>query len=149
VIRLLHEIRYLPEPRRLGSPPDSLADQFELLITERRLLSKATLQALITGDPSLSAGWKQRLTTLLPALDAEQIVARLREDGAAWFASGESDDIANPEGADTASLDESANEWMQTFPETTGEASYDPDDTPGENHNEPVDPGQLDDTDED
>ena len=41
---------------------------------------------MIDGNEDLTAGWKQRLTSLLPSVDPEQILARMRTDGAAWFA---------------------------------------------------------------
>jgi hypothetical protein len=40
---------------------------------------------MIDGEGELTTGWKQRLTSLLPSLDPEQILARMRVDGAGWF----------------------------------------------------------------
>ena len=69
----------------MGDPPDALADQFQLLVARPRLLSDESLHALIDGDRDLTTGWKQRLTSLLPSVDPEQILARMRTDGAGWF----------------------------------------------------------------
>ena len=40
---------------------------------------------LIDSDKQLTTGWKHRLTSLLPSIDPEQVLARMRTDGAAWF----------------------------------------------------------------
>jgi len=85
-IRLLHDIRTLPNGWPVGDPPTSLADQFQTFVTRSKQLSDEALQSLIDGDEDLSAGWKQRLTSLMPSVDPEQILARMRTDGASWFA---------------------------------------------------------------
>ena len=85
-IRLLHDIRTLPNGWPTGNPPTSLADQFQTFVTRSRQLSDETLQAMIDGNEDMTTGWKQRLTSLLPSVDPEQILARMRTDGAAWFA---------------------------------------------------------------
>lgn len=85
-IRLLHDIRTLPNGWPVGDPPTSLADQFQTFVTRSKQLSDETLQAMIDGNEDLTAGWKQRLTSLLPSVDPEQILARMRTDGAGWFA---------------------------------------------------------------
>ena len=85
-IRLLHDIRTLPNGWPYGDPPTSLADQFQTFVTRSKQLSDETLQAMIDGNEDLTAGWKQRLTSLLPSVDPEQILARMRTDGAGWFA---------------------------------------------------------------
>ena len=84
-IRLLHDIRLLPNAWPTGDPPNSLADQYQLFVARARQLSDENLQALIEGDKDLTTGWKQRLLSLLPSVDPEQILARMRTDGAAWF----------------------------------------------------------------
>lgn len=84
-IRLLHDIRSIPSAWPSGDPPTSLADQFQLFVSRSRLLSDDSLQAMIDEDKQLTSGWKQRLTSLLPSIDPEQILARMRTDGAAWF----------------------------------------------------------------
>lgn len=111
-IRLLHEIRSLPDSWPMGDPPDALADQFQLSVGRSKALSDHALQAMINGSKELSTGWKQRFTSLLPSVDPEQILARLRTDGAAWFQPdfGLSDettdaDLDNVESEDTAELD--------------------------------------------
>jgi hypothetical protein len=85
-IRLLHDIRTLPNGWPIGDPPTSLADQFQTFVTRSKQLSDEALQSLIDGDEDLTAGWKQRLTSLMPSVDPEQILARMRTDGASWFA---------------------------------------------------------------
>jgi hypothetical protein len=40
---------------------------------------------MINDDKNLTSGWKQRLTSLLPSVDPEQILAKMRTDGAKWF----------------------------------------------------------------
>jgi hypothetical protein len=84
-IRLLHDIRSIPVAWPAGDPPTSLADQFQLFVSRSRLLSDESLLAMISDDKQLTAGWKQRLTSLLPSVDPEQILAKMRTDGAAWF----------------------------------------------------------------
>lgn len=84
-IRLLHDIRTIPISWPVGDPPTALADQYQLFITRSKLLSDDSLQAMIDGEGELTTGWKQRLTSLLPSLDPEQILARMRVDGAGWF----------------------------------------------------------------
>ena len=85
-IRLLHEIRSLPNAWPPGDPPTSLADQFQQIAARSHILSDDALQTLIDGNEELTSGWKQRLTSLLPSVDPEQILAKLRTDGATWFA---------------------------------------------------------------
>jgi hypothetical protein len=84
-IRLLHNIRSLPNAWPTGDPPSALADQFQLFVARSKQLSDESLQSLIDENPDLSTGWKQRLTSLLPAVDPEQILALMRTHGAAWF----------------------------------------------------------------
>ena len=84
-IRLLHDIRTIPASWPVGDPPTALADQYQMFITRSKLLSDDSLQAMIDGEAELTTGWKQRLTSLLPSLDPEQILARMRVDGAGWF----------------------------------------------------------------
>jgi hypothetical protein len=84
-IRLLHDIRLLPNAWPTGDPPNSLADQYQLFVARARQLSDENLQALIEGDKDLTTGWKQRLLSLLPSVDPEQVLARMRTDGAVWF----------------------------------------------------------------
>ncbi|MBC7964971.1 MAG: hypothetical protein H7Z17_03515 [Fuerstia sp.] len=85
-IRLLHEIRSLPNAWPPGDPPTSLADQYQQIAARSRILSDDALQTLIDANKELTSGWKQRLTSLLPSVDPEQILAKLRTDGATWFA---------------------------------------------------------------
>jgi hypothetical protein len=110
-IRLLHDIRTLPNGWPVGDPPTSLADQYQTFVTRSKQLTDEALQSLIDGDEDLTAGWKQRLTSLMPSVDPEQILARMRTDGAAWFAPDFGIDGVFAEGdPDDSFLDEPAAE---------------------------------------
>ena len=82
----------------------------------------AALQAMIDSSKELSTGWKQRLTSLLPSVDPEQILAKLRTDGATWFQpdfglhhdTAELDDIESDVSAELDDLDH-ADESDQVF----------------------------------
>ncbi len=84
-IRLLHEIRSLPNAWRSSDPPTSLADQYQQITARSRILTDNALRSLIDANKELTTGWKQRLMSLLPSVDPEQIMAKLRTDGATWF----------------------------------------------------------------
>jgi hypothetical protein len=84
-IRLLHDIQSIPTAWPIGDPPNSLADQFQLLVARSGNLTDASLQALVESDKVLSTGWKQRLTSLLASVDPELVLAKMRRDGARWF----------------------------------------------------------------
>ncbi|MEJ7594307.1 MAG: hypothetical protein WKF77_22450 [Planctomycetaceae bacterium] len=84
-IRLLHEIRSRPNAWPPGDPPTSLADQYQQITGRSRVLTDEALHSLIDTSKELTTGWKQRLTSLLPSVDPEQIMAKLRTDGATWF----------------------------------------------------------------
>lgn len=84
-IRLLHDIRSLPNAWPMSDPPTALADQYQSVINRPRQLSDESLQSLIDSDKQLTTGWKHRLSSLLPSVDPEQVLARMRTDGAAWF----------------------------------------------------------------
>ena len=111
-IRLLHDIRSLPNSWPVGDPPSTLADQFQLCVGRSKVLSDDALQAMIDGSKELSIGWKQRFTSLLPSVNPEQILAKLRTDGATWFQPDfalnheiADADLADFESEDTAELD--------------------------------------------
>jgi len=84
-IRLLHDIRPLPNAWPMGDSATSLAEQYQHTTGRPRAISDEALQSLIDSSKELTAGWKQRLTSLLPSIDPEQILAKMRTDGAAWF----------------------------------------------------------------
>ena len=84
-IRLLHDIRPLPNTWPTGDPPTTLADQYQQLTGRSRIVTDEALQSLIDSSKELTTGWKQRLTSLLPSIDPEQVLAKMRTDGAAWF----------------------------------------------------------------
>jgi len=99
-VRLLHEIQSLPNAWPPHDPPTSLADQYQQIAGRSRILTDDALQSLIDTNKELTTGWKQRLTSLLPSVDPEQIMSRLRTDGATWFVpdfgrADESDDVAS------------------------------------------------------
>jgi hypothetical protein len=103
-LRLLHDIRSLPDAWPMANPPASLADQYQMLVAQWHQLSDEALRELIDGDKDLTSGWKQRLASLLPSIDPEQILARMRTDGAAWFLPdfGTELEIEESSGADDA-----------------------------------------------
>jgi len=84
-LQLLHDVRFLPDAWPSSAPPVLLADQYQQHLERPSLLAESSLAGWIERAPELSAGWKQRLQTLLPSLDREQILARIREDGGRWF----------------------------------------------------------------
>jgi hypothetical protein len=84
-LQLLHDVRFLPDAWPTSDPPLLLADQYQQMMERPSLLAEASLAGWIERAAELSAGWKQRLQTLLPSLDREQILARIREDGGRWF----------------------------------------------------------------
>ena len=84
-IRLLHDIRPLPNAWPMGDSATSLAEQYQHTTGRPRAISDEALQSLIDSSKELTAGWKQRLISLLPSIDPEQILAKMRTDGAAWF----------------------------------------------------------------
>jgi hypothetical protein len=113
-IRLLHEIRSIPDSWPMGDPPDSLADQFQSSVSRSRVFNDDALQAMIDSSKELSSGWKQRLTSLLPSVDPEQILAKLRTDGATWFQPDfgldqETAELDGVESEDSAEFDETDN----------------------------------------
>jgi hypothetical protein len=112
-IRLLHDIRTLPDPWPMAHPVVTLADQYQQILTRPSMLRDSELQRLIDTDSHLSAGWKQRLTTILPSLDPEQILARLRQDGAAWFEPRFSVERTDDDLAAAADTDMETDEYLE------------------------------------
>ena len=84
-LQLLHDVRYLPDSWPAGNPAGGLPDQYQQHVSRPAMLGDAELTRVIESDRELSTAWKQRLLAVLSALDPEQILARIREDGAAWF----------------------------------------------------------------
>ena len=76
--------RLLPNAWPPHDPPTSLADQYQQIAGRSRVVTDEALQSLIDTNKELTTGWKQRLTSLLPSVDPEQIMAKLRTDGATW-----------------------------------------------------------------
>jgi hypothetical protein len=108
-LQLLHDLRLLPDAWPLNNPPALLADQYQTLLERPALLAESSLAAWIQRAPELSDGWKQRLLALLPSLDREQILAKLREDGGRWFepqfSDDPEDDVDNAESDDREAPD--------------------------------------------
>ncbi len=114
-IRLLHDIRSLPNAWPMEDPPTALADQYQSMVSDSRELSDDALLSLIESDKQLTTGWKHRLTSLLPSIDPEQVLARMRSDGATWFLPEFGLDNDLGEVADTAdSFEEFSQEQDQT-----------------------------------
>lgn len=137
-IRLLHDIRSIPTAWPSGDPPTSLADQYQLFVSRSGLLSDDSLQTLIHDNQHLTSSWKQRLTSLLPSIDPEQILARIRTDGAAWFspdfgmaevlAERDPDEIYEEQLLDGSSSDDISDADRDEFPETDVESTDEGDD---------------------
>jgi len=105
-LQLLHDVRFIPDAWPSGNPPVLLADQYQQHMERPSLLADSSLAGWIERAPELSSGWKQRLQTLLPSLDREQILARIREDGGRWFEprfTEDDDPQGESEDADSAS----------------------------------------------
>lgn len=83
-IRLVHEIRTLPDPWEV---PDkaSLPQQYADLITEDAIVSRRKLMNFVRREKGLSEGWRQRFEALVAGVDRERILSRMRVDGATWF----------------------------------------------------------------
>ena len=130
-IRLLHDIRSLPDAWPSGDPPAGLADQFQQMVGRPRVLTDDALQTLIDSNSELSAGWKQRMTALLPSIDPEQILAKLRTDGATWFApdfglAGENEDEESTfDGTDSENADGLEVEQAELSDDGDGSAEID------------------------
>lgn len=83
-IRLVHEVRTLPDPWEVPEK-ESLAQQFADLITEDAIVSRRKLMNFVRREKNLSDGWRQRFEALVAGVDRERILARMRVDGAGWF----------------------------------------------------------------
>lgn len=83
-IRLVHEVRTLPDPWEVPEK-ESLAQQFADLITEDAIVSRRKLMNFVRREQNLSDGWRQRFEALVAGVDRERILSRMRVDGATWF----------------------------------------------------------------
>lgn len=83
-IRLVHEVRALPDPWEV---PDktSQAQEYADLITEDAIVARRKLMNYVRREKHLSEGWRQRFEALVAGVDRERILARMRIDGAHWF----------------------------------------------------------------
>ncbi|MEZ6127891.1 MAG: hypothetical protein R3C59_04360 [Planctomycetaceae bacterium] len=83
-IRLVHEIRSLPDPWELPDK-ESLGQQYADLITEDAIVSRRKLMGYVRREKNLSEGWRQRFEALVAGVDRERILSRMRVDGAHWY----------------------------------------------------------------
>ena len=83
-IRLVHEVRTLPDPWEVPEK-ESMAQQFADLITEDAIVSRRKLMNFVRRENRLTDGWRQRFEALVAGVDRERILARMRVDGAGWF----------------------------------------------------------------
>jgi len=83
-IRLVHEVRTLPDPWEV---PDkqSQAQEYADLITEDAIVSRRKLMNYVRKESDLSEGWRLRFEALVAGVDRERILSRMRVDGAHWF----------------------------------------------------------------
>lgn len=86
IIRLVHQVRTLPDPWEVPEK-ESLGQQYADLLTEDAIVSRRRLMNLVRKDTSLSDGWRQRFVELVAGVDRERILARMRIEGADWFVS--------------------------------------------------------------
>lgn len=85
-IRLVHQVRTLPDPWEVPEK-ESLAQQYADLITTDAIVSRRKLMNFVRREKSLSDGWRQRFEALVAGVDRERVLSRMRVDGAAWFVS--------------------------------------------------------------
>ena len=83
-IRLVHEVRTLPDPWEVPDK-ESQAQQFADLITEDAIVSRRRLMSLVQREKGLTEGWRHRMESLVAGVDRERVLARMRVDGAHWF----------------------------------------------------------------
>lgn len=84
-IRLLHQVRLLPDAWDLDEPLH-LAQQYAELIPADTDGYREHLLACLEGT-ELSEGWSKRLEALADGIDPRRLLAQLRNDGADWFVS--------------------------------------------------------------
>ena len=82
-VRLLHQIRLLPDAWDLAEP-EHLAQQYAELIPQEIEPPRNSLLAF-SHDTELSEGWSKRLEALGDGIDPQRLLAQLRNDGADWF----------------------------------------------------------------
>ncbi len=83
-IRLLHNVELVPDEWHLEDSK-SLAQRYSDMVNSSLLVEPDQLQKLLDTDKELTVGWRQRISALISGLNAEQIQARMRIDGAGWF----------------------------------------------------------------
>ena len=82
-IRLLHQIRMVPDAWHF-SDADHLAQQYAELIPQDNQIHREALLASL-DEAELSSGWIHRLKALANGIDPHRLIAHLRNDGADWF----------------------------------------------------------------
>lgn len=121
-IRLLHQIRMLPDAWDLDDP-QHLAQQYADLIPQDAESETYSLPALL-DDSELSEGWSKRLEALAAGIDPQRLLAQLRNDGADWFVS-DLDDLL-PVADDPAESDEPQPDEAEQDEAEQDEAAHDP-----------------------
>lgn len=83
-IRLLHHVQLVPDEWNMADEK-CLAQRYSGIVSDPQTIDRERLQRLLDEDRELTVGWKQRLGSLIAGMDTEQVLARLRIDGAGWF----------------------------------------------------------------
>ena len=83
-IRLLHNVKLVPNAWKLEDNKH-LAQRYGVIVNNMDQLQESSLQEMIEDDSELTVGWRHRLNALISGIDAEQVLARMRVDGAEWF----------------------------------------------------------------
>ncbi|MEO2035646.1 MAG: hypothetical protein ABGZ35_26505 [Planctomycetaceae bacterium] len=106
-VRLLHQIRTLPDPWDLDDR-QHLAQQYAELIPQDGETRRNVLRTLL-DESELSEGWSKRLEALADGIDAHRLLAQLRNDGADWFVADLDElmpaEVPEQETAETAAAD--------------------------------------------
>ena len=82
-IRVLHQIKFLPDAWDLGDR-EHLAQQYAELLPQTERPSHSELLAHLENS-DVTKGWNRRLTALADVIDRTRITTQLRSDGADWF----------------------------------------------------------------
>jgi DNA repair exonuclease SbcCD nuclease subunit len=106
VIRLVHDVRMLPDAWEL-SDPQALGQQFATTLLDEKL-DRARFTELVDSDDRLTDAWSHRLKAMVRGLDRERILGQLRTDGAEWFVSDLSELL--PQESDVMTMVESDEE---------------------------------------
>lgn len=125
-VRLLHQIRTLPDPWDLDDR-QHLAQQYADLIPRDGETRRNVLRTLL-DESELSEGWSKRLEALADGIDAQRLLAQLRNDGADWFVADLDElmpaEASEQEASETAAADA---EFCETDTDVEAESSSDED----------------------